>query len=307
MYDFSKTPISGYKLPTSGPQGPLTSHPVFFGGRTVNAIPVNITWSAYLPVTGATQFGCRVFFAPQANRTSLIKFSSVYIDNTGNAAPVYVRFPDTNYCIPVAPFAAVFCPAFTNGTIAEIFIRNYNANIPSPITQLFFSDAEYVPINNASIIQTSPQWQASASNNLLPQTATRAPALGDIVEQHTMQLNVQDNFDVFGGPVSADKNPVIYLTGIDIFVWDDSAGTGGNVGVIALQDMTLTNSDVIAAKWFTQPTAIADRGQSVFRQTGFQLLLDGTHAYRIFNENALGAGSTGLVTLWYTISTLQTG
>lgn len=107
-----------------------------FDGRCV---PLSVNWLAYGCGDNQPNLVVNINLVggvPNSPRPLLDKIRSIYIDNTGGAKPIYVRFADTNFTVTCQPFSTGWYPIFSNAL--NFFIAGLEFNNSNLTTTLLY-------------------------------------------------------------------------------------------------------------------------------------------------------------------------
>lgn len=105
---------------------------------------------------------------------------SVKIDNTGNAAPVYVEFLDTTDTIVAPPNTIVWEPVVTNSKVANVIMLGASGVVGK--TRVYFCNFFVPPYANPEVAQALALWRASqviTNGSNIFNTNFGVPSLGD--------------------------------------------------------------------------------------------------------------------------------
>jgi hypothetical protein len=99
-----------------------------------------IDWKAYGASANIPVY-LSINIASSSPSSALTAIRSVYVDNTFSATPVYIYFPDTEFCVFCPAYSCTMAPVWTNSnSVAYVFANLFNST-EDPVTTVQFSDA----------------------------------------------------------------------------------------------------------------------------------------------------------------------
>lgn len=154
--------------------------PIKLGGIAGKHIPLLFQWLSYGASTSQPNINVLVDVDTGLCK-SFDQIRSVYIDNLGSPNPVYVFFPDSNYCISAKANSEGWYPALTNAkkvwVVGEGFLTGQ-----IPQTAISLSNLPSIPAVNTEIDQSASLFLASptiARGTSIYNTSLGSPALAD--------------------------------------------------------------------------------------------------------------------------------
>jgi hypothetical protein len=195
--------------------GVLSPQPFrLYGGSY--GIPAFFDWSVYQAIkNNATNIVVPINILAGPSIAVIRQLKSVFIDNLGSDAPVYVQFPDTLQTIVAQPGSADWYPVFTNNVVANVFVQGLAVGDVSE-TRIFFTDAFVPPFSSTELDQAKALWLASPTisrGTNIYNTMFGTPALGDQTAQY--QLNVTGSLPILTTILSSPQpSGFYYLTNI---------------------------------------------------------------------------------------------
>lgn len=201
-------------------------------GLQSQVCPLTFNWLIYGAATAAPNQLVNVSLAGNNVAARMGTVQSVFIDNLGSNASIYVRCMDTGYTVAAQPNSCGWYPIFTNLLTFQIIGMGFvTGSIPT--TLVMFSNLRIIPSVDLELATSVSLWLASSTISRgtgIQNTNYGAPALGDqtISFGDLFTAGVPANGAVFhdnlfGTPLATG---FIYLTHID--VWSASqAGAAG--------------------------------------------------------------------------------
>jgi len=274
--------------------------PIKLAGLAGMAASLFINWAGF--ATSATNIGVNVDLSDASIIKSLVAIRSIYIDNMGSSAAIYVQIPDTGYTVVAEANSTVWVPVYTNQYKFTVFALGIDpTNIP--FSKILITDIPAPPAKNIELATAIQLWKASPvlarTGALNPQLGT--PALGDQFTTGIISLQTDGATQVlFGTPLVAGN--FIYVTSV----------------YFTIQSYTAPGSSDAQNRLFFESTGISgiffEEDISVKQSTVIQFMpilsiqgqwkLDASQTYRIRNQVLLGPGTGAWnANFSYTIST----
>lgn len=258
-------------------------------GLQSQVAPLLFNWLSYAAATAAPNQLVNVSLVGNNVAARMGTVQSVFIDNLGSNASIYVRCMDTNYTVAAQPNSCGWYPIFTNLLTFQIVGMGFvTGSIPT--TLVMFSNLRIIPSVDLELATSVALWLASSSISRgtgIQNTNYGTPALGD------QSINYMDILGAgFTGGLHAiwntpQANGFIYLTDINV-----SIETKGAVGLLQWAILSTGAAGVLYE--FTGPLT-SPQYQSVLNFSGLNVKLDATQTWEIFIiNNTYGANSVVL-------------
>lgn len=256
-------------------------------GISGQCVPLVIPWASYSNVLA--NIGILVDLSDASITKSLASIKSVYIDNMGSTAAVYVQFPDTGYTVVAKANSAGWFPVYTNQWKCTVYALGINSN-SIPTTKILISNLAIVPNLDTELEESVSLWLASPVLALggAINAQYNPPALGDQILSVGLTPSGQianlfnNNFGEF-----------VYITNFFVTVQDLSAASQfsfffestGLSGIIISTSLTIPGAATIPLA-----TLIDCKGN---------WKLDGSQTYRLRTQ-ALSGAPGGLIQAYIT-------
>jgi hypothetical protein len=251
--------------------------------------PLTIPWNLYGAATAKPAIVVNADITGNNVASQMGTVQSVFIDNTGSNATIYVRCLDTNHTVCAQPNSEGWYPLLTGLMTFEIvgigFIDGF-----IPTTLVMFSNLRIIPSQNIEFATTAVL--DLASNTISRGTGIQnqnygVPALGDQFSQAAGLIAGVGviNSGLWGTPFASG---FIYLTHARATVSTlQAAGTND-----IYQGNVKTAAGVVLFTW--QSYATAGNQWEVFNLQKANVKLDATQTYESFMVSGTGFG-TGLL------------
>jgi len=257
---------------------------ISLAGISGQSAPLFINWANF-PTN--PNIGVLVDLSDASIIKSLTAIRSVYIDNMGSSAAIYIQFPDTGYTIVAQANSTVWVPVYTNQYKFTVFALGIDPT-SIPLTKVLVTNIPAPPANDIELATAIELWKASPvlarTGALNP--ALGNPALGDQFAAQTISLQVNGQvLPLFGGPYPVGN--FIYVTSayFTVIGYQSSGGAAsqnrlffestGTAGIIFEQDVAAP-----AAQFIPFIPILTINGQ---------WKLDASQTYRLRNLLILGA------------------
>lgn len=130
------------------------------------------------------------------------RIEAVYIDNSFNALPVYVVFPDTGFSAIALAYAVVMIPVLTQGNMANIYCEGFDG-IAAPLTRVIFMEKHVdvfniVPPTATAVVPVSVRSSAHGNNGAAQTVTTTVTMTAGIVagDELVIYFGVENNATV---------------------------------------------------------------------------------------------------------------
>lgn len=202
--------------------------PVMICGQTANMVPLQLNWTTYLSPF-ATRMGVSVSLNnTQAGGTPIKRISSIYIDNTSSAVPIYVVFP-TGFVVTAAPYTATYSPVIVqDGDFNLTIYGDGFVSGVSVLTRVFLLDVTVPGFVDPEIQAVRPLYLASPTitNGVsIFTTGFGLPALGDQIANSNIDMtqNPPVANTLFSSPISAGG--YFYITSLNLTAFNVGSAT----------------------------------------------------------------------------------
>lgn len=266
--------------------GSLNPQAITLGHLSGNSVPVFLDWSLY-GGTGDQAVSFDLSSAPFVK--ALVAIKSVYIDNMGSSAAIYILFPDTGYTIVAQANSAGWFPVYTNQFKFFVFALGIDPTA-IPKTKILIANLPIQASTDIELNQAISLWKASPvlarTGALNPQLGV--PALGDQFTGAVLPLQTDGAAQtLFGTPLASGN--FIYITSVYFTIQAYQApGSGpaqnrlffestGSAGIFFEEDIFLPQSQFAPLM-----PILSIQGQ---------WKLDASQTYRVRNQVLLGPGS----------------
>jgi hypothetical protein len=258
-------------------------------------LPLTFDWAGEYNASSANpNIGVGVYIPTSGPRQLLDKILSCRIDNTGNAVPVYVVFPDTGYTVVAPPNTVVWEPVETGGFSCIVYALGFT-NVVG-MTGVYLCNFFAPPVVDYEFAQSAPLWLASSTitrgNSIFNQNYG-VPALGDQTTSATGTLGngttgVYAN-NLFGTPRASG---FIYLTHM-VAKYLGSASANGNQEIQINLESTGVAGTLYTFNAFS-PIGGFQGAQDIATLSAMNVKLDATQLWRLRVISNATNGSTWL-------------
>lgn len=170
--------------------------------QVAQIVPLTLNWNTYWQAAGnPLNVGVNVNLRYGLGNVPILStITSLYIDNTNSACPIYVTFTDTGETITAQPYSAGWYLALTNDFLFTVYAENLVPNL-IPTTMIFLTDVFVIPNVEFEVSQTQQLLKASPviqQGTVFFNQNYAVPSIGDQVFTATT-TDVQDDqlFNVF--------------------------------------------------------------------------------------------------------------
>jgi hypothetical protein len=261
--------------------------PIQIGKVSGASAPLFINWANYSTVIA--NIGLNVDLSIASVQKALATIKSIYIDNMGSSAAIYIQFPDTGYTIVAQANSAGWFPVYTNQFKFTIFALGIDpTNVPQ--TKILVTN---VPVEASTDIELATAIQLWKSSPLLARTGALnpqlgTPALGDQFTSGVISLQTDGATQVLFGTPLASGN-FIYITSVNFTIQSYTAP-----GTSAAQNRLFFESTGSAGIFFEEDISAAQSTVIQFMQIlnmQGQWKLDASQTYRLRNQVLQGPGT----------------
>lgn len=258
-------------------------------GLQSQVCPLTFNWLIYGASTAAPNQLVNVSLVGNNVAARMGTVQSVFIDNLGSNASIYVRCMDTNYTVAAQPNSCGWYPIFTNLLTFQIVGMGFvTGSIPT--TLVMFSNLRIIPSVDLELATSVALWLASSSISRgtgIQNTNYGTPALGDQAINYMDVLGAGFTgglHALFGTP---QPSGFIYLTAINV-----NCEVKGAVG--ALQWAILSTGAAGNLFVFDGPLT-SPQYQNLITLNSLNIKLDATQTWEIFVAvNTYGANAVFL-------------